>query len=426
MQIQYLFFLLYIIACFWLFPRLRFIKDTGLSTGELRLLLAIKMASSLVIAMHLSTLPNSDYLSYNNAGSLQYQLLKSDPLAFFTDFGDVDQNAGLKDLFASSYSFWADMRSSLLYKIIALFSLFTGGNFYLNSILFSSVVFFGHVAFYKIFRELYPDKKWLLVASCFLLPSLLMYTSSVHKDGFVFLSMAAICYVFHSFLSRQRFPGLSHILVIILAVITIFMFRNYVLVAMLPAMFAVFLCQILPVKRRVVLPISYGIYLLLFFLSGSVSPALNLPEAVIKRKADFALLQKGNTTIPMNDLHPNAGSFLSNIPQAINHTLMRPYLWESSQPGVLMVAMELLLYQILFLLFLFYRYKKRGPIHNFNVLGILFFLSMMLIIGYTIPNVGAIVRYRSIFWILVLCPIACNINWEKFLSLVGYKSKPSL
>jgi hypothetical protein len=74
--------------------------------------------------------------------------------------------------------------------------------------------------------------------------------------------------------------------------------------------------------------------------------------------------------------------------------------------------MELLLYQLLILLFIIYR-KKDPQIHPFNLFGFALFINMMLIIGYTIPNIGAIVRYRSIFWVLLICPLLCNIDWTK-------------
>jgi hypothetical protein len=51
--------------------------------------------------------------------------------------------------------------------------------------------------------------------------------------------------------------------------------------------------------------------------------------------------------------------------------------------------------------------------NNFNLYGFAFFISMMLIIGYTIPNIGAIVRYRSVFWIFLVCPLLCNIKWPQ-------------
>ena len=381
---------------------------------EVRLLLGAKLAIAVICAYYfLEILPYSDYKTYNMEGYLQYQLLKADPAAFFTDLGSGDANYSIGGLFNAGYSFWADIRFSLLYKVIAVFNLLTRGNLYLNSMLFSSLVFFGHVAFFRIFQDMYPRQKILLIVCCFLLPSVLMYTSCVHKDGIIFIALAAMCAVFYSFIKYGKLPGIISITVFGLAMLAIFLFRNYVLIALLPAMFTAMVCRALPVARMKVIITSYIIYSLLFFLSGSIAPSLNLPEAVVKRKADFANLLKGNTGLAMNDLQPRFTSFISNIPQALNHTLLRPYLWESPSASILLAALELLLYQILLIIFLLYRHKTKETISNFNVFGILFFVSMMLIIGYTIPNIGAIVRYRSIFWIRLLCPIVCNINWAK-------------
>jgi hypothetical protein len=38
---------------------------------------------------------------------------------------------------------------------------------------------------------------------------------------------------------------------------------------------------------------------------------------------------------------------------------------------------------------------------------------MFLIIGYTIPILGAIVRYRSIYFPFLLVPIICLTNWKQ-------------
>ena len=42
-----------------------------------------------------------------------------------------------------------------------------------------------------------------------------------------------------------------------------------------------------------------------------------------------------------------------------------------------------------------------------------FSFTVLLIIGYTIPVIGAIVRYRSIFLPFIITPVICNINWAK-------------
>jgi hypothetical protein len=125
------------------------------------------------------------------------------------------------------------------------------------------------------------------------------------------------------------------------------------------------------------------------------------------------LLEEGNTNIFMNALTPDFSGFLHNLPQAINHTLFRPYLWEFHSLGIILTALELLLYQLLVIAFIFFRKKKTMILNSFNIFGFALFMNMMLIIGYTIPNIGAIVRYRGMFWIFVLCPVVCNIDWNR-------------
>lgn len=185
------------------------------------------------------------------------------------------------------------------------------------------------------------------------------------------------------------------------------------IIAMLPAMLTAMLCKILPCKKRWIVLSAYAVFFMLFFLSGVVSSSFNMPAAVVQRKADFAALGEAKTNISMNELMPNAQSFILNLPQAINHSLFRPYLWEFTQLSVQLTAMELICYQLLILAFILFRKKDGPPVHSFNIFGFALFLNMMLIIGYTIPNVGAIVRYRSIFWIFLICPLVCNIQWKK-------------
>jgi len=341
----------------------------------------------------------------------EYNLLLSNPILFFTDSGAGSENYG--GVLDASYSFWADFRFILLYKFIGLLNLLTAGNFYLNSVVFSSIVFIGHIAFYRIYDDLYPGHRVKVFMICFLLPSILMYTACVHKDGLVFLFTAIISFIFYTFLKRKAALGFKFISILVLSILGIFLFRNYVLMALLPAMFTALLCKTLPYNKKLVVGISYAAYALLFFLSGYIHPSFNFPGAVIKRRSDFASLAAGSTDIPMNELYPTAASFILNMPQAINHAVFRPYLWEFRGVGVMLTALELLFYQVIFIFFIFLKNKKESVLHNYNVYAFGFFMTMVLIIGYTIPNVGAIVRYRSLLWIFVLCPMVCCIDWAR-------------
>lgn len=414
MHIEYLFFIIYLLICFWLIPKIAFVKDAGLSLRVTRLLLAFRILMGLICAYYFErVLAFSDPAGYNAEGYAQYELLISNPTLFFTDFKNDIDHYGFGGVFDSSFSFWAYLRFNLLYKFIAILDLITRGNFYLNSMIFSSIIFFGNIAFYRIYSDMYRNHKLKILFACFLLPSILLYTSCVHKDGLIFLSTGMLSFLFYTFLKNEGIRSIKTYLVFLLGIIIIFLFRNYVLVVLLPAIFTVLLCKLLPYKRKIIFFISYAFFGFLFFLSGYFSSSWSLPNAVIKRKADFAVLADANTNIPMNELYPTVKSFIQNLPQAINHSLFRPYLWEFSNIGIILTALELLFYQLLIIGFIFFRNKKETILNNFNLYGFAFFISMMVIIGYTIPNIGAIVRYRSVFWIFLVCPLLCNIKWPQ-------------
>jgi hypothetical protein len=418
MRMEQILLVVYILLTGWLIPFVPFVRQSGLPAQFTRMLYGLKILLGIGCAYYFATLStNVDYVAFNNEGKIQYDLLLSNPGLFFTDFTADIKAYGFGGLFATTNSFWAYLRFNLLFKLIGILNLVTQGNFYFNTAVFSSFVFFGHLAFYRVFNGIYPSARWLVVLTTFFLPSTLLYTARFHKDGIVFLGLAVISYSFYTLLSAPKGKPVQYIFLLAAGFLALFLFRNYVLVALLPAMAVALLCNYFREKRVVVVLGAYTIFIALFFGSSYLGP-VNLPAAVVQRKADFAALQAGRTDIPMRELSPGITGFTRNLPEALNHALLRPYLWEFPAPGVILTALEILAYQLVLLAFIFFRRKNTGPLHLFNVFGLALFFNMMLIIGYTIPNVGAIVRYRSIFWLFLLTPLVCNIAWSKMLRLV--------
>ncbi len=289
----------------------------------------------------------------------------------------------------------------------------SGGNFYFNAVIFSSFTFFGHLFFFKVFNSFYHRNRGILIASCFFIPSLLLFTSCVHKDGFVFVSLAMLSYVFYRCLQREKVLAFKYILAFLLAFGCVFLLRNYVLVALIPAMLVTLLAQQLPKWRIRIVLIAYVLFTILFFLTGHFNNSLNLPKAVANRKQDFSLLELGKSNLPMKELQPNAGSFLHNTPQALSHVLLRPHPFENNGMASLFAGVELYFYLLLMLFAFWKKRKSLHTIHSFNIYGFAFFITMVLIIGFTIPNLGAIVRYRSLLWIFVLIPAMMSVFPKK-------------
>jgi hypothetical protein len=412
---EYILSSIYIVCFWWFIPHLSFISKSGLSVWECRLLVFFKIVCAALCAYYFERIfIKVDYMETNSEGIAQYKLLLSDPRLFFTDFTNDVKQYGLGKIFDTENSFWGYFRFVLVFKFLAFLNLISKGNFYLNSMIFSTLVFFGHIAFYRIYNNLYPGKKIVKIITCFFLPSVVLYTSCVHKDGFIFVSLGVASYLFFNFLQKRQPFNSRKVIVFICSLLCIFLFRNYVLVALLPAMGIAFLVSKMN-KYKILSALGlYAVAALLFFMTGLFDNSLNLPAAVVKRKAAFALLEKGSTNLEMNELEPNFVSFVKNIPQAINHSLFRPYPNQLANKGTLAAALELYFYLGLILIFLIKVKKyKEADIHPFNIFGVAFFITMMLIIGFTIPNAGAIIRYRSLIWIFVLCPAACSVIFKR-------------
>ncbi len=118
-----------------------------------------------------------------------------------------------------------------------------------------------------------------------------------------------------------------------------------------------------------------------------------------------AFLQlSGNSYLSIDTLSGAFYSYIKILPAALNHVFIRPYFSEAN--GILNILSFL---EILFFFFLvirmifkpsrFFKQLLNDPlILSLIVIGFLNYL----IIGYTVPFLGAIVRYKSSFEILFL------------------------
>jgi hypothetical protein len=158
------------------------------------------------------------------------------------------------------------------------------------------------------------------------------------------------------------------------------------------------------------------------FNINSIIPSVNPLKTITDKQAAFLLLPVAATQIDIDTLHPNFKSFAINAPQAYNHLLLRPYPFELPAKSLLPINIELIGYQFLFILFILFRRKRLiGEDDPFILFGVIFTLTMFLFIGYIMPNLGSLIRYRSIYLIFLVTPMLCRIDWEKLVRIFKLK-----
>ena len=409
----YFLFLIYIVIFCWLITRIKFFKESGLDNRILVLLFLVKVIAGLVNGyINTEYYHGTDIANFHKHGITEYNLLFHNTGEYFTNIFRSNHNNSYAGFMESSNSFWNDTRSNLIEKLLSIFDIFSGKNFYINTLFYNFLIFFGAVGLYRVFIKIFPSYSYFLIACIFLLPSVIYFSSGIHRDGLIFLSLSM--FIFHLFfmLTHKQFSW-KRILLALFFLSVILLLRNFVFIILIPAFIAWIIAQQKPKYSFVIFLGTYLLIAILFYGSGYLSPKFDLPKHVSDRQLAFIEIAKGGASaININPLYPNFRSFLNNAPQALNHGLMRPYLTEHSNFLYIPAGLEIFFYEILFLLFIFFR-KREVVIIPFIYFAIFFSLNMFLVIGYTIPIIGAIVRYRSIYFPFLLIPLICYTNWNK-------------
>jgi hypothetical protein len=259
--LSYLLFFLWLIFLSRALGKIKFIQRADLEPKFIVLIFLTKVAAGVAMGFITHTLKSRvDTWGFHFGGLEEYHLLFSNPKEYFFNlFHSIypDQYGGV---FSTSNSYWNDLRNNIMFKIVSILHLFSFGNYYINVVLFNFITFFGDVALYRFLKTTYPGLKRLPAICSFLLPSMLLYASTLQKDGIVLAAIGAILYSTWQILAGRW--KLKFLLLICFGFIFLFLFRNLVAIALLPALAALLLCYKLPFKpligiARIKLP---GIY----------------------------------------------------------------------------------------------------------------------------------------------------------------------
>lgn len=410
---SYALFLFYLPIFCWLLTKSRLVKKSGLSTTTITLLYILKIfigcSGYYILGIYSD---NSDAYGFHKRGLLEYHLLFNDPKEYFVNIFQSNYNHHYGEFLGVVNSYWNDLGSTMIEKLLSIFNIFSGGNYYIDEIFFNYGIFLATVAMFTIFKKIYPGKVKLLIVGCFLLPSFILYSSYSYKDALIFALLICIIFNFGNFLNENKRKPRS-IIVVIIGLFFLGILRSYLSIVILPAICAWYLCYRLKYNPVIIFAGIYFLGAIFFFTASAVSPALNLPQSIADRQSSFRNLQVSHTLIKLDTLQPAFKSFIQNAPQAISHVLARPFLADYSLSVTLIpFALEILSYQIILLIFIFF--KEKGVDTDPFILFLYFFsLSVFMVIGYTIPVIGAFIRYRSIYLPFIITPLICRIEWRK-------------
>lgn len=417
---EYLIFTGYLVLFAWLVTKTRFFLRSGLSKSQLVILFLLKVIAGIFYGWmgiyYGGTAQMIDTWAYHYNGLAEYHLLGSDPSAYFTNLFHSGYEHGYRGFFDSSDSYWNDLKGNIFIKFLSIFNIFSFGYYYVNVIFYSFIAFFGPIAFYRVMKDVFPRQKNTVLAGSFFIPSFLYWGSGLHKEGLLFLGIGLIIFAIYFAQKKGRISA-GAVGSVLLGLLLLFLLRSFTFAIMLPAIF----CWLLVIRWKPRKPflVFAGVYLgfcLLFFTAKYISPAFDFPKSVAEKQQAF-IANVGSSSLPARELEPTVASFILNTPQAISFSTFRPYPGDIRHILSLFAAVEVMLVIFVMLLFVFMRRKGWPVPHPVIYFCFFFSLSLLLAIGFSVNNLGAICRYRSVVLPLLLTPMLAAINLKGIASL---------
>jgi hypothetical protein len=341
---------------------------------------------------------------------LEYEKLMHNPGQFFADLDPTASFRRNEGFAAGWYYLLSDMEFWTITKPMAIFNMFSRGNYYINVIFFNLITFWGQYLVYKVFAARFPSKHALIFFLTFLFPSFSFWLSGIRPDAWIMVSIGFAIYYFHAWMYDKKIP---HLLLCGLGLAGLVVFRSPVLMILLPGLLAWFITEKTGRHAAAVFLTVYAVSIVLFFFSATLSPGANMLTYVVHRQQEFLQL-KGNTVYHLNTLQPTAKSFIQTLPQAFVNTFLRPTLWDAKGALQWFEAISTMVIWLLMMLALLGPARQNPPWARSPLiwLCIYFGVFLYLFIGYTVPFPGAIARYKVIPELLLLLAICLGARTD--------------
>jgi hypothetical protein len=333
----------------------------------------------------------SDAWGIFNASLLEYKILLTDPAEFMRTTFFFKGNLSLTNFTDGGTSYWNIIKEVLLVKFEAVLDVLSFGNYYVNVVIFCFLIMLGSNAFFRLLERNFSSRSYVNLFSAFLVPSTVFWTSAVYKDGILMALMFVIFWQTQKLLDRQQHL-FRYLLITVLALSGLFFLRTYCALLIVPPVAAWIIVRQFNFRLWKVLSVGFLLFLIALALVRWAVPSMDPLQLLASWQHAFLEL-RANSALPAKPLEPDFRGLLTNLPQAMNAAFLRPLLWENKGLQYLPFAVELFVLQVLTL----YVLIKRSTLTTLAASSLVLGLCGLLLIGYTVHIIGAIVRYRSIY-----------------------------
>lgn len=394
-------------------------RNSGLQPNFITALFAIKWtAGTVLILIYTYYYPDrhtADIYKYYDDAVVINSALYQDPSAYFqliSGIGDQSENClpYLKQMsnwaphseqwlaYAQTGDYNYFLSNRLITKIHAVLMPLSQGFIFTHGIFFNLFSMMGIVLFYRLVKAELNLSIPALLVFCFL-PSTLLWCSGLLKDCLVF---SAVCIFFYALFSERSQMKIIMRVATILLMIMLLLYTKFYIVAALALPIFWYVIELKIIKEKLRYSISAIVLTGILFL---ITPFGNRTAQILSGKREEALkaavFGDARHQSFYHNIDPTLPSILKEIPNALYDAFCFPMPWNSGgSPFILLASLEnILLIILLVILFQGFHRKKLSAL---EVSLLLYGISLALIIGFTTPVTGGLVRYKTAFFPFIL------------------------
>lgn len=355
---------------------------------------------TLIYTYYYTDRSTSDIYKYFDDSKIMFDALKTNLTDFLKMLFGLDFD---KEYFDKNYytnmNFWyrkyeSNMFSDshIIIRFNAFVRLFSMGNIYVHNVFINFISLLGLTALFKFFKPFFIDKIRVLFYAIFLIPSVLFWGSGLLKESFILFGLGFLLLSLQQLFIHFKW---YYLIIILLSFIILLYTKYYVLAALILPLSSYLIYNKIMLNKLIISYLFAFILLLSLTFIAWILKGFNPFDLIVNKHQEFF---RFNTIYPSNSSFEmpyliDWWSVIKHTPNAWVNTLIRPYLWESKSPFVLISSLENLIFIGLLILAMLFPNRK-----NVNWFYVVFCLSFVMvlfsIIGLTIPIFGALVRYK--------------------------------
>ena len=367
---------------------------------------------TLVYTYYYTDQQKADIYRYFNDSKIISPLLFTDPVAWLKIMSGcgINQPQVFKYLLPTQYFSHpgSDIvtNNTFIIRINVLLNYFSFYNIYINTLLLNFISFAAITALFKVLRVYFSAFQQILYVPLYLLPSVLFWSSGLLKEELLFTGISLYLY---SYLNPQLTRWQSLLLTV--AGILILAYTKLQVAALAILFVVAFLSFKKNEALRLRLPVLLVVLATAFILYGN-----SICRVLLEKRNEFtelAINENAGSYFDSKIIEPTLSNLVVLLPEALVNAILRPFVWDGGKVFQKVFAVENFFFLLLIILPLRYFKLPRGEKLLLCLCFLFFALFNYLVIGITIPVMGAIVHYRVIAEPFLLLAVLLSVDLER-------------